>query len=82
MKTGFWRTNLWERIHLEDLGTGGMTVLKWVVKDWGSPQQIELARHKDRWRAVVDSVMNFQVPQTFGSLASCRPLNFSRTLPQ
>jgi hypothetical protein len=61
--TGFWWENLRERDYLEDrcgwednikmdlqaVGCGGM--------DW-----IDLAQARDRWRAVLNAVMNLGVP--------------------
>jgi hypothetical protein len=42
--------------------------------DW-----IELATDRDRWQALVNVVMNLQVPQNAGNfLTSCKPVNFSR----
>ena len=64
MYTGFWWGNLrgrrqlgrpgrrWEdniKMDLQEVGCGGM--------DW-----IELAQDRDRWRALVNAVMNLRVP--------------------
>jgi hypothetical protein len=42
-----WEDNI--KMDLEDVGCG--------VMDW-----IELAQHRDRWRALVNAVMNLRVP--------------------
>ena len=42
-----WEDNI--KIHLQDVGCGGM--------DW-----IDLAQDRDRWRALVNAVMNLRVP--------------------
>ena len=59
MYTGFWWGNLRERLRrrwedniemdLQEVGCGGM--------DW-----IEVAHDRDRWRALVNEVMNLRVP--------------------
>jgi len=46
--TGFWWENLRKRDHLEDLWDGG---IDWFV----------LAQDRDRWQALVNTVMNVQV---------------------
>jgi hypothetical protein len=61
--TGFWWENLKERDHLEDQGIVGRTILngfagsRWGVMDW-----IDLSQDRDRWRALVNVVVNLQVP--------------------
>jgi hypothetical protein len=48
--------------------------IRWDGKDW-----IELARNRDRWRALVNTVMNLWVPQNAGKfLSSCTIRGFSR----
>jgi hypothetical protein len=47
--TGFWRGDMRERDHLEDLGIDGRTILKWICKNWnGSMDWFDMAQDRDR----------------------------------
>ena len=60
--TGFWCKILREREYLEDPGADGKTILKGIFRKWdGDMDCIDLARKRDRWRAVVDAEINLQV---------------------
>ena len=58
--TWFWWGNLRERDHLGDPGVDGMIVLRWIFRKWnvGSMDWIELAQDRNRWRALMNAVMN------------------------
>jgi hypothetical protein len=61
--TGFWLGDLKEGDHLGDLGVDGRIPLKWIFKKWdGGMDWIELDQDSNRWRAVVNAVMNLRVP--------------------
>jgi hypothetical protein len=63
MHTGFWLGDLRGGDYLRDPDGDGRTILKWIFKTWdGSMDWIELAQDRDRWRALVNAVMNLRVP--------------------
>jgi hypothetical protein len=60
--TGFW----WERPkgkdHLEDQDVDGRMRSKWILRKLaGGVEWIRLAQYRDRWRALVNAVMNLRI---------------------
>jgi hypothetical protein len=63
MHTGFWWEDLREGDHLGDPGVDGRIILRWIFKKWdGGMDWIELVQDRDRWRTLVNAVMNIRVP--------------------
>jgi hypothetical protein len=50
-----------ERDHQEDQNVGGWILLKWII-EWDGLDWIDLAQDRDQWRALVNMVLNLQVP--------------------
>jgi hypothetical protein len=61
---GFWWGNLRERDHWKDPGIDGRIIVIWILRKWdvGDIDWIELAQDRDRWRELVNAVMNLWVP--------------------
>jgi hypothetical protein len=60
--TEFWWGNLRERDHLGDPGLDGKIILSWIFRKWDVRGWIELHQDRDRWRALVNAIMNLRVP--------------------
>ena len=59
---GFWWGNLRERNHLEDPDVDGNIVMAFQEVGWRGMDWMKLAQDTERWRALVNAVMNFRVP--------------------
>jgi hypothetical protein len=58
----FWWGNVGKRDHVENLGVYERIILKWIFNKWdGGINWIALAQDKDRWRALVNAVVNIRL---------------------
>jgi hypothetical protein len=54
--------------HLENLGVDGRIILTWILnKLFGEAYRIDLAQDRNRWRALVNTIMNLRFPQNAGN---------------
>ena len=60
--TGFLWGNLREGDHMEDPGIDGRIILNWIYRKWDGGHGLDLAQNRDRWRALVNAVLNLGVP--------------------
>jgi hypothetical protein len=59
----YWWKSQRERDHYEDQDVGGLIILGWILEvRWGDVDWIDLAQDRNRWRALVNSVLNLLVP--------------------
>jgi hypothetical protein len=61
--TAFWWGNLKERDHWGDPGVDGRIALRWIFQKVGcrGMDWLELAQDRDRWRALVDALINRRI---------------------
>ena len=63
MFIGFWWGNLRERDHFKDPGVDLRIILRWILRKWDEGMEwIDVAQDRDRWRALVNAVMNRRFP--------------------
>jgi hypothetical protein len=48
---------------LEDQGIGGLTILRWNLKEirWHGMEWIDMAQDRDQWRVLVNTVLSLRV---------------------
>jgi len=65
----FWLGKLRERYHFEDPDVDGRIILRWIFRKWdvGGKEWNKLAQDRDRWQALMNAVMNLQVPCNVGN---------------
>jgi hypothetical protein len=63
MHIGYWWETQKVRDHWENLDVGGWTILKWILREigWDGMDRIDVAQHRDQWRALLNMVMNLRV---------------------
>ena len=62
--TGFRWENLRGRDHLEDPSADGRILLRWIFRKWDGVGGVwtDPVQDRDRWRELVNAVMNLRVP--------------------
>jgi hypothetical protein len=68
VRVWFWRGNLREGGHLVDIGVDRRIALKWIFKHWyGAMDWIHLTQDRERWWALVNTLMHFRVTQNLNN---------------
>jgi hypothetical protein len=62
--TEYWWGSLRERDYWGDLDVDGRIILRGIFRKWDGDcgDWMERVQDRDRWRAIVSTVMNFRVP--------------------
>jgi hypothetical protein len=59
--TGFRWRNLKEKEHLEEADVDRRIILRWIFRKWvRSMDWIDLAQDRDRWRVLLNAVLNLR----------------------
>ena len=62
MYTGFWWGKAREGDHSEDPDINARIILKWIFEEWdGGLDWIDLAQDREKWRAVVQTIMSTRI---------------------
>jgi hypothetical protein len=68
--TGFWWGDLKERDYFKDSGAGERILKRILKKRDGTINCSDLAQDRDKWRALVNAVMNTRVPLNAGNFST------------
>jgi hypothetical protein len=61
--TGSGWGNLRESDHLKDPSVDGRIISRWILRNWDADMDwIDLAQDRNRWRALVDALMDLGFP--------------------
>jgi hypothetical protein len=72
----FWWESQRERDHYEDQDISGWMIFRDLEIGWGGVDWIGLAQDRDKWRALVNAIMNLWVPYNAGKLSMATQLKY------
>jgi len=70
VRSRFWWGNLWGKDHVEDLGVGVKILRQIFNKQDGGGDWTDLAQDRDKWRALVNAVINLRVQYNAGNFVT------------